>query len=125
MAYENSLLKPGRSARSERQPLWLSLGSSLVAGVNKRQKPITGDMKDRKIHLCVQNLPWLEQKTREDQAQAWFASSDFRKAIAKVNSAQRMEFLEAEQPGHKEKKGQPMIIVMVSNPSFPRPQPRC
>lgn len=72
--------------------------------MNKRQKPITGDMEEGKIHLCVQNLPRLEQKSREDQAQAWFASSDFRKATAKVNSAQRMEFLGGEEPGHKENK---------------------
>lgn len=83
VAYENNSLKPGRSARSEWWPLSLSLGLSLPAGVSNRQKPITGDMKEGKIKLCMQNLPWLKQKPREGLAQAWFASSDSRKSLLK------------------------------------------
>lgn len=79
VAYENNWLQPGRSARSEWWPLWLSQGSSLLAAVSKRQTTITGDMKEGKIKLRMQNLPQLKQKTREGLAQAWLASRDSRK----------------------------------------------
>lgn len=48
----------------------------------------------------------------EEQAQAWLTPSSIRKAMAKVNSAPRMEFLEAE---HKENRTKQMSNVTMSN----------
>lgn len=61
------------------------------------------------------SMAWAE--ISEEQAQAWFVPSDFRKAMAKVNSAPRMEFLEAEHKEHKQTKktNQLMTNITMSN----------
>lgn len=56
-------------------------------------------MKEQKVHLCVQNLPWLEQKPKEDQAQAWF-----QKSACKGEFSPEKGIVKAEQPVCEENK---------------------
>lgn len=80
--------------------MWLSLGSTGHWCEEEAETNYWRHEGKEDTSVCAK-LAMTNAKMREDQNQAWFVSSDFRKAIAKVNSAQRMEFVEAE-PEHKE-----------------------